>query len=389
MGKLNHTPIVTRSRAIVSQLRASSTPSPISRPGKLKKTPKNLSLTMEEQMKQLQLQQEKINRQTEELKRLQQELQTQQELAKQVTELRREKAAQAEALNELRENRNVPEVDMTSRLLGGLVNHFQCLQLEIKAPKFSEDDNQNPLQFLHELENYFSVSNISEAQKLWTVNSSLSGRAKTWWDINKDICDDYENFKNLFKEEFYSVQYRVKSKNRWSARRYRLSDGNLRSYFNKQNREAKYFEPKLSGYEINYAIIQQLPFRIRDILATVDYSNTKLILQTLANLDSSQEEKDNKQGNNQKSVDHNSPQIRNLNMIQRNSKQASHELYNHNGLRDYSRQHGYNSGQLETVCTNTYQPNFILPNTKYPPPIFHNTQIQSSSSDRYNSQPLN
>lgn len=58
-----------------------------------------------------------------------------------------------------------------------------------------------------------------------------------------------------------------------------------------QIKESKYFIPKLSDYEINYKIIQQYPTWVKETLATINYADSNLISQTLANLDIVFEEK--------------------------------------------------------------------------------------------------
>lgn len=362
MGKSNANIIVTRSRAKTLSLHTTTTPLTIHR---RRKTTQSIPLdkVMEEQLKQLKLEKEKLERLKDDLKKQQEDLHSRSELAKQVSLLQKEKESQARVLNELRRGSSSQQVDTTTQLIGGLMNHFQCSQLEIKAPKFSDEENQNPLEFLADLENYFNVSNVSNVQKVWVFNNSLIGRAKVWLDLNKDVCDTYENFKKYFKSEFYSVQYQVKAKSKWAARRYKSQEGTLKSYFTKQSKEAKYFEPRLSTYEVNYAIIQQMPFRIRDVLATVDFADTQVLSQTLANLDSTHEEKEssNRYQNQSHKFSNNSGQIRNL---------------SYQGGRNYKRQKFDNQQQqyhqvIPRANFNNQMAshNFILPNTQLPPPI--------------------
>lgn len=54
----------------------------------------------------------------------------------------------------------------------------------------------------------------------------------------------------------------------------------------------KYFAPEMDRYDINYTIIKQLPVRVKDILATIDYKDTDKISQTLLRIDASQKERE-------------------------------------------------------------------------------------------------
>lgn len=398
MGKPNRTPIVTRSKSKSENLGLSTSSITLERRRRIKIDTVKASTAMEEQIKQLQLEQAKLEKQQADFKKKQDEWMSQRaqacdhdDLVKQIQMLQAEKEAQTQIVNQLRLSQNVSQsADPTNRLIGSLVTHFQSLQLDIKAPKFSDEDSQNPLEFLSELENYFTISNVPEAQRLWVVNSILSGRAKIWYDINKDSCNTFGSFKRAFKEEFYSVQHQVKVKSRWAARRYKSQDGSLRSYFGKQNREAKYFEPKSSTYEINYAIVQQLPYRVRDILAAIDFSNTKLILSTLANIDSSFDEKENEKTKNQ--AYNKKPSNSNG---QSQSQSGSFQFYNNKppqisqisfsgNAQNSNQQPNYNAQTANYVYRNNTQPSFQMPNTRFPPPV-QNNQINT----RYNNQHLN
>ncbi|XP_048514039.1 uncharacterized protein LOC125501687 isoform X2 [Athalia rosae] len=259
MGKIIHSPVVTRSK---SQNKTLS-----SRTGTTYrlKMAHGTSQTVDEQMKQLRRERENMEKQKADLELRMTQFATCQELADQVKMLQREK-------------------DQRDR-----ASSSNNIELDIKAPKFSDEDKSNPIEFLRDLERYFNVHNVNDAKQDWVLGSILEGRAKIWYEANKEVCNTYENFRKHFKREFYSVQYQVKAKNRWSSRRYKSQDGELRSYFRRQSKEAKYFEPALSTYEINYAVVQQLPARIRDLLATIDFNNSELIMQSLSNLDISQE----------------------------------------------------------------------------------------------------
>ncbi|XP_046422345.1 uncharacterized protein LOC124180641 [Neodiprion fabricii] len=166
MGKSNANIIGTRSRAKTLSLHTTTTLVTIDR---RRKTTQSIPLdkVMEEQLKQLRLEKVKLERLKDELKKQQEDLNSRSELAKQVTLLQKEKESQARILNELRRGSSSQQVDTTTQLMGGLMNHFQCSQLEIKAPKFSDEKNQNPLEFLADLENYFNYQ--VKAKSKWAA----------------------------------------------------------------------------------------------------------------------------------------------------------------------------------------------------------------------------
>ncbi|XP_068989797.1 uncharacterized protein [Neodiprion pinetum] len=376
-----------------------SSPTVISSPvNKAKSKEKDDGSEMDEQLRQVRLERDELIRIREELARKQDDNRSRKELEIQLEVLQNEKEAQNRASNELRQGVNNQQVETTNSIIGGLINHFQGMQLDIKVPKFCDEDGQNPLEFLSELENYFNVSSISDGQRLRIINSTSMVRAKIWFDMNKDVCDTYENFKRLFRQEFYSVQYQVEVKSRWSVRRYRSREGSLRNNFSQQNREAKYFEPRLSCCEINFAIVQQLPRRIRDILATIDFSDTKSILQALANLDSSHDEKENDRSSSynlyHKSA--NNGNVAGMRLTERESNSENNRvIHSHHQQRSYRQSPYSKSYSTENHGRNNVsQPSFVLPNTKFPPPTYHdqyqhNYHVQNPLQMRYQNQHLN
>ncbi|XP_048514938.1 uncharacterized protein LOC125501868 [Athalia rosae] len=179
----------------------------------------------------------------------------------------------------------IPDND---QVVSGLVKHLQYLHIDVKVPKFSE--NGHPVDFLEDLERYFKYKNVRGDHRLLVIESILEGRVKIWYEVTKGIINDYEAFRLAFEAEFYSIPVQVRFKNQWLSRRYRQQDGSLLTYFYKQLRDTRHFQPKLPTYEINYLIAQQLPSRVRTALATVDLANTNLVVQVLSQLDEVHEE---------------------------------------------------------------------------------------------------
>lgn len=62
-------------------------------------------------------------------------------------------------------------------------------------------------------------------------------------------------------------------KSEWLSRRFVTNTNNLQIYFLKQIKEAQYFIPQFELYELHFTIIQQMPKRLRAVLATVDFND--------------------------------------------------------------------------------------------------------------------
>ena len=120
------------------------------------------------------------------------------------------------------------------------------------------------------------------------IEGFLEGRVKVWFDMNRNNLMTIALFRQAFLEEFYSTPVKVQFKNQWLSRRYRAKEGSMQASFFKQIRDAKYFDPPLSSYEINYSIIQQFSHKILIALETLNYSDTRIVGQILGQLDVTQ-----------------------------------------------------------------------------------------------------
>lgn len=106
-----------------------------------------------------------------------------------------------------------------------------------------------------------------------------------WMDAERNNILSYELFKIKFLEEFYSVPQRIAVLDRWRSAKYSPSSGTLHEFYQRQVKAARYFEPPLTDYEVNYYVLGQLPERVREVVVSVDYYDVKAVGQALARLD--------------------------------------------------------------------------------------------------------
>lgn len=93
-----------------------------------------------------------------------------------------------------------------------IISSVQNFNVDIKIPKFKDESTLNPMEFVEGLEKFFKIKNIKEDRKMLVVEHSLEGRASLWLDLRKEI-QSYNEFKERFLDEFYSVPVRVQFKN--------------------------------------------------------------------------------------------------------------------------------------------------------------------------------
>lgn len=337
-------------------------------------------------------QREGISQLQAEIKKLQAQLQNQPGQNDDVTRAQVLENERHEALQRVeqpaRQNAAITEIcDYISN-----INHTQ---LDVKYPKFSDENSRNPLEFLCDLEKYFSIKNVPDHRKISIVELALENKAQYWISLQNKFTR-YEQFREQFINEFYSIPIQVKVKNTWASRKYREIDGNLQTYYYKQLKEANYIMPKLSTFERNYTIVQQFPHWIKESLAAVNYEDVNAVTQTLAQLDAinleKRRERERRQYNPQTSNTY-TQQARVRHIYTRpnhNNRQRGASHYNPRHQDTYNNRYRYNNERLDFPNRNPRNTHIqnnstvqILPDTRHPPPGYRN------ASNAYNAQTQN
>ncbi len=193
----------------------------------------------------------------EELRKIKEQLSVVENLTTEIQELR----AKQEKYNEMEEELKILRAkcdegsergrcmrgDRNCEQSGGIANllvDVQKLNIEIRLPKFSDEDARHPIEYIRDLENYFKVRNMTDSAKLLVIENSLENKAKYWFENNKLEIATFDVFKEKFKKAFFSIPMQMKIKEKWQARIYE-SGKSLEIFFSEQLRIARYFEPRM------------------------------------------------------------------------------------------------------------------------------------------------
>ena len=91
--------------------------------------------------------------------------------------------------------------------IGNLVGAVGFSQLEYRLPKFIDENDCHPLEFLEKMEKFFKVQNISEERKISAVEIALDGNARLWFNSQSDLRL-FILVKMLLKHVFSQYQYK-------------------------------------------------------------------------------------------------------------------------------------------------------------------------------------
>lgn len=261
--------------------------------------------SMEEELKKIKEQLAPVNRLNAEIQQLRAKQEKFDEMEREVQTMRLRYEQERDRTQCANDETNNQNCNITN-----LVVEMQKLNVDVKS-KFSDEDIRHPIEYLNDLENYFKARNSRDSVKLLITENSLEGKAKYWFDSNKSEMTTFEIFKERFKKAFFSIPIQIKLKQKWQEKQYKEENEALEIFFLEQLRTAKYFEPKMPDFEINFIIAKQLPWRAREALAGADFENTQTIIARLQYLDLNPVDKDSKKDNS--SIESNNKnEIRNL-----------------------------------------------------------------------------
>ena len=116
-------------------------------------------------------------------------------------------------------------------LINGILSHFEILQLVITLPTY-DGNKGNPAEFLEKIEKYFMRKKIKEEQKLLVVEDALKGRARIRYEARLNPFIDFEHFRHVFLNEFYSLETRMKLKSEWEYKCFKPLEHSLLEHFN-------------------------------------------------------------------------------------------------------------------------------------------------------------
>ena len=169
------------------------------------------------------LEQEKATLQRTQMVEIQQ-LRAQLQQAQLQINQRRNDQQRVETLQTQNNANGQPAVNVSTSEMCNVVSAITGNQFDIKMPIFSNEIERNPKEFIQELEKFFRIKNIKDNKKISGVESALMGKAQYWFHLQGNFAS-YDEFKNAFITEFYSIPTQVKVKSAWASRRYQSQDG--------------------------------------------------------------------------------------------------------------------------------------------------------------------
>lgn len=244
----------------------------------------SIDSNMEEELRKIKEQLTQVNKLDAEVQELRARQERYDEMENELQALRLESEQQRQRWQGARDDANNVGGNQNS-IISSLLMDIHRINVEIKVPKFSDEDKKHPIEYLNEIENYFKVKNTGDLGRLLVIENSLEGKAKYWFDNNKSTILTFDTFKEKFRGAFFSIPVQMKIKEKWQAKIYKKEDKSLEMFFLEQLRIAKYFEPKILDFEINFKISKQLPHRAREALAGADFENAQTIISRLQYLD--------------------------------------------------------------------------------------------------------
>jgi len=159
----------------------------------------------------------------------------------------------------------------------------QTYSTEISMPTFSgSHKDENPKAYLERVNRYFERKRVRNEDKILLIENSLKGAAGNWFSTVNYLCENYEDFKEIFLNEYWSRDIQLKIWSQFCSVE-RIKDMTLyREYFGRWIQKIRFLEsPKLTEAESIEIISRHYPGHIQAMLMSMPqktYSAANILL---------------------------------------------------------------------------------------------------------------
>lgn len=163
---------------------------------------------------------------------------------------------------------------------------YQC-PIKINLPTFSGENDEDPIEYLEKLENYFRCQYIPETYQLIIVEQSLSNKALRWFGGFRIFFNNFTEFKNNFLSEYWGFNKQQKIRMQLYSDTYNNNQRkqSMADYFITIYKKCKQLNPPLHEFEFMSLIRRHFPVHVQRVLLTATIGSFVEIYNLLKELD--------------------------------------------------------------------------------------------------------
>ena len=137
----------------------------------------------------------------------------------------------------------------------------------MELPHYADDKNQNPMRFLNDLENFFSLHAVPSESKMQVAKQALYGKVQAWYVMLITSEVSYEELKRMFMAEFWCPRKQNKIIARIANGRYNVKEGvSMTEYCIELGRQAKFLDPAIPIAEFIGMVTRHFSAEIRSVI---------------------------------------------------------------------------------------------------------------------------
>ena len=138
---------------------------------------------------------------------------------------------------------------------------------EISLPHFANGKNENPVQFINLLDDYFLLKATSEFQRHMIIKSALGGSVLSWFQIFIEPGTSYDSFKDIFISYFWDSHRQNQVKHKLEHGKYEARGKNdMAEHLIELAQLARLLNPPLEDHIFLEMAINQYPQEVRNAL---------------------------------------------------------------------------------------------------------------------------
>lgn len=167
---------------------------------------------------------------------------------------------------------------------GGSVSQIPAIN--VKIPQFDGRKGARPMRYMHELEEYQGLYQLTDGDMLKIIRQGMVGPAGEWMTATYHLQTDMENFKHLFLAQFWGKQHQMEVRRMLDSGQYNRNGNMSRvEYATKRISAAKELQPAMEDEEIIYRLEHHFGPEVNAAIITQHITALPQLLELLGRYD--------------------------------------------------------------------------------------------------------
>lgn len=141
------------------------------------------------------------------------------------------------------------------------------VNIDLPLPRFGGNENDDPLQYLDQLEEYFRLKNIPEGSKMFIVKKTIDARTLNWINMAMSQEQGFEYFRHIFTNKYWNTARQHKIRANLSYGQFHPHQNtSMADYILHFSQYLRHLRPRISDEDFIMLMTRHFPMKIQNYL---------------------------------------------------------------------------------------------------------------------------